>query len=218
MTPKNPPPVQVHRTEVRPTKQAQKELEDIVFKEADARFFHHPNADALVITVRVANSNVHCLMVDDGSVVDILYLNTYKWMGLTEDDLDPNSSPLYGFTGDHVVPKGVVKLTTMVGEHPQTSTILTNFLLVDAPSAINGIIGRLLLKALKAATSIYYLTMKFPTIEEIGEVRGNRCDSRECYGKSFWIVEKDNRSLRANIGKTVASSSKRSGVTKQAHA
>ena len=47
-------------------------------------------------------------MVDDGSVVDILYLSAYKKMGLTEEDLDPNSSPLYGFTRDYVIPKGVI--------------------------------------------------------------------------------------------------------------
>ena len=44
------PPVQVHRTEVQPIKQAQRELEDIVFREADARWVHHPHTDALVIT------------------------------------------------------------------------------------------------------------------------------------------------------------------------
>ena len=72
-------------------------------------------------------------MVDDGSEVDILYMNAYKRMGLTEDDLDPNSSPLYGFTRDHVVPKVVAKLTITIEEHPQTLTILANFLVVDAP-------------------------------------------------------------------------------------
>ena len=109
-------------------------------------------------------------MVEDGSIVDILYLTAYKRMGLTEDDLDPNSSPLYGFTRDHVFPKKVAKLTIMVGEHPQTLIVLANFLVVDAPSAINGIIGRSLLKALKVATSIYHLTMKFPMAEGTGEV------------------------------------------------
>ena len=54
-------------------------------------------------------------MVDDGSAADIFYLNAYKRMGLTEDDLDLNSSPLYGFIGDYVVPKGVAKLTIIVG-------------------------------------------------------------------------------------------------------
>ena len=97
---------------------ARRELEDIVFRETNARWVHHPHIDALVITARIANSNVHCLMVDDGSAADILYLNTYKKMSLTEDDLEPNNSPLYGITGEHVIPKGVAKLTIIVGEHP----------------------------------------------------------------------------------------------------
>ena len=84
------PPAQVHRTESRFTKQVRRELENIVFREADARWFHHPHADALVITARVANNNIHRLMVDDGSAVDIIYLNAYKRMGLTKNDLDPN--------------------------------------------------------------------------------------------------------------------------------
>ena len=53
-------------------------------------------------------------MVDDGSIVDILYLNTYKRIGLAESDLNPTTSPLYGFTRDHVVPKGTAKLTMTV--------------------------------------------------------------------------------------------------------
>ena len=109
-------------------------------------------------------------MVDDGSATDILYLNTYKKMGLTEDDLEPNNFPLYNFTRDHVIPKGVAKLIVPMGEYPRTSTILANFLVVDAPSAINGIIGRPLLKALKVATSIYHLTMKFRMVEGTREV------------------------------------------------
>ena len=129
-------------------------MEDIVFTKADARWVHHSHVDALVITDRISNSNVHRLMVDDGSIVDILYLNTCKRIGLAESDLNPTTSPLYGFTGDHVVPKGTAKLTITVGEYPRTSTVVANFLIVDCPSAINRIIGRPLLKALKAVTSI----------------------------------------------------------------
>ena len=156
-------------------------------------------------------------MVDYGSATDILYLNAYKKMGLTEDDLDPNNSPLYGFAGDHIIPKGVAKLTITMGEHSRTSTDLTNFLVVNASLAINGIIGRPL-KALKAATSIYHLTMKFPTAEGTGEVRGDQYDSRECYKKSLRIAEKDNKSPRVSMVKVMASSSKRSDVADLAHA
>ena len=104
-------------------------------------------------------------------------------MGLTKSDLNPTTSPLYGFTGDHVIPKGIMKLTVMVGEHPRMSTVIANFLIVDCPSAINRLIGRTLLKALKMVTSIYHLTMKFPTTEETGEVGANEYDTRECYNK-----------------------------------
>ena len=115
---KSPPPVQVHKTETRPTKQVWRELEDIVFREIDTRWVHHPHTGALVITTQVANSNIHRLMVDDGSAIDILYLNPYKRIGLTKGDLDPNSYPLYRFTRDHVVPKGVAKLTINSGGTP----------------------------------------------------------------------------------------------------
>ena len=148
-------------------------------------------------------------MVDDGSVVDILYLNAYKRMGLTNDNLHPNSSLLYGFTRDYVIAKGVAKLTITVGDHPRTSTILANFLVVDAMSVINGIMGRLLLKALKVVTSIYHLSMKFLTTKGTREVRGKHY---------LCIGENNNRSPRASMGKVVPSSLKRSGATEQAHA
>ena len=97
------------------------------------RWVHHPHADALVITARITNSNVYRLTVDDGSATDILYLNEYKRMGLAESDLNPTISPLYGFIGDHAIPKGMTKLTIMVGEHSRTSTTIADFLIVDCP-------------------------------------------------------------------------------------
>ena len=108
-------------------------------------------------------------MVDEGSVVDIIYLDAYKRMGLGENALSPTTSLLYEFIRDHIVPKGMAKLAIIVGEHPRTSTII-------APSAINGIIRRLILKVLKAITSIYHLIIKFPIIEVIGEIRGCQYD------------------------------------------
>ena len=82
--------------------------------------------------------------------------------------------------------------------------------MVNCPSAINGIIRRLFLKALKAVTSIYHLTMKFPTIEGTGVVRGSQYDLRECYNKSLKLVEKDSRLPRIEVGKVVAGSPKNS--------
>ena len=144
----------------------------------------------MVITVRVANSNVHRMLIDDGNVVDIIYLDAYKKMRLTESDLSPMTSPLYTVIGDHMIPKETIKLAMMVGEHPRVSTIITEFLIVDCPFSFNGIIGRPLLRALGAPTLIYHLTMKFPTAEGIGHVKGSQFDSREGYNKSLKLAKR----------------------------
>ena len=128
------------------------------------------HANALVITARVSNNNVHKLLVNDGSTIDIIYLNAYKRVGLTETELSPITSPLYRFTGDHMILRGIAKLVATVGEHPQVSIVITEFLVVDCLSAINRITGRPLMKALKAVTSIDHLTIKFPIVEGTGEV------------------------------------------------
>ena len=59
------------------------------------------------------------MLVDDGNFVDIIYLDVYKRMRLTESKLSPTTSSLYGFTWDHVIPRGTVKLAMTVEEHPE---------------------------------------------------------------------------------------------------
>ena len=130
-------------------------------------------------------------------------------MGLTKSKLSLATSLLYVFMGDHVIPRGTMKLARTVGEHLIVSTVVTYLVVVDCPSAVNGIIRRSLLKALKVVTSIYHLTMKFPTAEGIGQVQSSQYDSRECYNKSLRLAEKE-RNLRQKmeVGKVIVGSSK----------
>ena len=76
---------------------------------------HHSYSDALVITTRLANNNVHRMLVDNGSVMDIIYFDAYRLMGLIRSELSPTTSPLYDFIRDHVIPKGTLKLVVIVG-------------------------------------------------------------------------------------------------------
>ena len=62
----------VHSVDKRPAKQFKGENDDITFKESDAHLIHHPHCDTLVITTMMANNNVHRILVDNGSSVDIL--------------------------------------------------------------------------------------------------------------------------------------------------
>ncbi|PON33959.1 hypothetical protein PanWU01x14_348440 [Parasponia andersonii] len=68
---------------------------------------------------------------------------------------------------------------------------MTQFLVVDCPSAFNVVLGRPTLRELRAVTSIYHLTMKFPTQYGVGEVRGNQYDARICYNNSLKLAAKD---------------------------
>ena len=67
---------------------------------------------------------------------------------------------------------------------------MVDFLLVDQPSAYNVIIGRQTLNALRVVVSIYHLAMKFPTGDQVGEVRGDQVESRQCYAMSTRVAEK----------------------------
>ena len=133
---------------------------------------HHPHKDALVIMAEIANSLVHKILVDNGSAVNILYWHTYQKTELTRADLSPMTSPVYKFTGDHVVPEGTIKLVVTLGEYPQVTTIMTEFLPINCLLAFNGVSVRSLLQVAKAVTSIHCLTMKFSTAAGIIQVRG----------------------------------------------
>ena len=101
-------------------------------------------------------------------------------MGLKDSNLRPSPNPIYGFTGDSVIPVGVITLPLTVGDYPKESCIMTNFLVIDQPSAFNAVLDRPSLKVLKAITSIYHLLMKFPTPNGVGQVRMNQEEVRRC--------------------------------------
>ena len=52
---------------------AQRESPIIGFLEEDARRLHHSHDDALIVSVRVKDYNMHWMLVDNGHSVDILY-------------------------------------------------------------------------------------------------------------------------------------------------
>ena len=117
-------------------------MEDITFREKDARHVRHSHCDALVIKATIANNNVHRILVDNGSSVDILYFQAFERMGLKVSGLKPSPNPVYGFTGDSIVPLGVILFPMTLGEYPRQFCVMANFLVIDQPSAFNAVLGR----------------------------------------------------------------------------
>ncbi|PON50855.1 hypothetical protein PanWU01x14_220920, partial [Parasponia andersonii] len=82
--------------------------------------------------------------------MDILYYDAFKKIGLNESDLKPTIAPLYGFTGDSLMPIGMIELMVNVGTYPRVSAKMTQFLVVDCPSTFNAVLGRPTLRELRA--------------------------------------------------------------------
>ena len=167
---RTPPQTNGHHLEEKPSKSSRKETKEITFTDTDGWWVHHPHNDPLVIITTIGNMNVHRTLVDNGNSVDILYLGAYEQIGLELHKLTPTPTPLYGFTGDNLIPVGSIKLAMTVGTYPRISIVMANFLVVDCPSAFNTVLGQPTLKELRAVTSIHHLLMKFLTPNGVGQV------------------------------------------------
>ena len=153
----------------------------ISFSDKEAERIHHPHDDAIVIILLIADYTIKRVLVDNGSSADILYYLAFQQMRLGRDLLRPACSPLIGFGGMKVQPVGTITLPVVVGSYLQQITKSVNFLVVDCLSSYNAIIGRPTLNSWKAVTSIYHLSVKFPTKYGIGQAQGDQLVARECY-------------------------------------
>ena len=110
-------------------------------------------------------------------------------MKLDKKRIRPFSSPLVSFTGDRIVPRGIVTLFVIVGTYPTQVTKEIDFLIVDCPSTYNIILGRPALNRLKVVTSTYHLKVKFLIAHGVGEIRGDQVLARECYQAALALGE-----------------------------
>ena len=84
-------------------------------------------------------------------------------MKLDKKRISPFASPLVSFTGDRIVPLGIITLTLNAGTYPAQVIKEIDFLIVNCPSTYNIILGRPVLNRLRAVMLTYYLKVKFPT-------------------------------------------------------
>ncbi|XP_024027266.1 uncharacterized protein LOC112093317 [Morus notabilis] len=92
---------------------------DVAFNENDASGVHFPHNDALVVEAMIGNHTVCRILVDNGSSVDFLYSDCLEKMGIQKEQLEKTSRPLYGFTGDSVIPQGTIRLPITASEKPR---------------------------------------------------------------------------------------------------
>ena len=129
-----------------------------------------------MVTLRIGGYDVRRVMVDQGSAVDIMYLDLYKRLGLKPKDLTTYNSPLLSFEGRMVDPKGLIRLPVQAG----TNVVEVDFIVVNVFSSYTAIMGRPWLHTLKAISSTLHQKVKYPSGGQVLEIVGSQVAARQC--------------------------------------
>ena len=157
----------------------------ITFSDSDMEGCQYPHDDPLVVRVVVAKKTVHRVLVDNESSADIIFMPAFDKIGIGKEKLESVNAHLRGFSGERVLPLGSIQLVLTLGDPPCQVTTMVRFLIVDAPSAYNILLGRPSLNVIRSIPSAYHMVIKFPIANKVGMVRGDQCITRECYSTSM---------------------------------
>ena len=97
--------------------------------------------------------------MDQDSGVEIMYPDLYKRLNLKSKDLTAYDSPLLGFDGKVVLPRGQIKLPVQAG----SEVVEVDFIMVDVYSPYTAIVARPWLHALGSVSSTLHLKVKYPS-------------------------------------------------------
>ena len=164
----------------------------ITFSDSDLEGCQHPHDDPLAIRAIAANKTILRVLVDNKSSADIIFVSAFDKMDIGKERLEPINTHLRGLSGERVLPLGSIQLVLTLGDPPCQVTTTVRFLVVDAPSAYNVLLGRPSLNDIKAIPSAYHMVIKFPTANGVGMVRGDQRMARECYSASVKQKTVDN--------------------------
>ena len=155
------------------------------FLEEDKIGTTQPHDDALLITLRIRDYDVKRVMVDNGSVAEIMYPNLYKGLNLKSKDLMPYSSPLMSFNRKLIIPKGMIRLPIQTGPE----IVKVNFIVVDTYFPYTAIVNRPWLHTLGAVASSLHQKVKFPSRDQDFGTCGCQPTARQCVvaAISHWL-------------------------------
>ena len=158
----------------------------IKFSLLDTKIVEDNGNDPIAIFVVINTFLVEKILVDDGSVVEVLMWKAFKEMNLDESLLR-STGPIYDFVNQLIRAKVIITLPVILRQGEHTMTMMADFLVIDQPLAYNTIIGRPLMKKTSMVTAVYCMTIKFLTPTRIGYVKVDQATTRQCHNQSLQL-------------------------------
>jgi len=135
----------------------------ITFTNDDFKGMDYWQDNPMVISVDIDRFTIRKTLVDQGSSGDIVYWKTFKAMRIPEAEMVPYDDHVVGFSGERVGTKGYIELYTTFGQEKSCKTIRIWYLVIDANTSYNILLGRPSISRLMAIVSTHHLEMKFPS-------------------------------------------------------
>ena len=142
----------------------------------------------MVISVDIDKFTIMKMMVDQGSSIDILYWKTFKAIRIPQAEMVPYDDHVVGFASEKVGTKGYIELSTTFSEGKNNKTIGIKYLVIDANTSYNILLGRSSINRLMAIVSTPHLVMKFASVSgDILTVHVDQKVAQECYVESLRV-------------------------------
>jgi len=155
---------------------------DLVFTKAGLQDVIPHDNDPVVILLVIAGRKVHCILVDQGSSADVMFLTTFNQLQLSTDQLRPYTRCLYGFAGDQVEVRGHIELRTTFTDGTTSRTTNIRYFVINALSAYNILLGRPALNRIGAVVSMRHMKMKLPSLEgAVITIKSDQKEAKKCY-------------------------------------
>ncbi|XP_068504342.1 uncharacterized protein [Phaseolus vulgaris] len=155
---------------------------DLVFTKADLRDVIPHDNDLVVISLVTTGMKVHRVLMDQGSSTDVMFFTTFNQLQLSTDRLRPCTECLYGFVGDQVEVRGHIELRKTFTDDTTSHTTNIRYLVVNAPSAYNILLGRPTLNKIGAVASTRHMKMKLPSLEgAVITIKSDQKEAKKCY-------------------------------------
>ena len=154
----------------------------ITFSQKDLQLKDYPHNDAMFISCVIKGFLVHNVLVDTGTVTDIIFAKAFRQMQEPDDKIHDATHPLCGFRGRQIVALGKITMPVTFGYVHNTRTEKVVFNIVDMEYPYNAIIGRGTLNAFEEILHPSYLCMKIPSEQGPIAIHGSQEAARRAEG------------------------------------